>query len=491
MLKDVTAEIKSNPPTEAHLPTNDQWVSILLRPRRLLVAAAVFHLVITVTISVFGHFAVLSDVFDRNGIAIAVASDGIKLRAEAVRRSDELTHGQIRQWFHANTPFYLKLYSVCFATFGIVFGPTALSAEPLNMFFYLAILILVFQLGQEIFNRRVGSVAAAVVAVWPSFLLHTSQLLRDPMFIAGMLAFILAGVLLLSRDLSGRAAILTTIAGGFMALLVWLSRDTMGEVLSGTAAIAGLLFVVRLFVEKRRQAKSAQTKFSWRAHVPSLVGMVLLIALSVGVTRVIPRFQRLSSNSQPTTTLGPDDWENSRRLKRDLVAEPQADAPANAWSRLIARIGKLRQGFAIEFADAGSNLDPDVQLNNTVDVIRYLPRAAMIGYFAPFPRMWLTTGNQVGRSGRILSGVETLALYLIEALALVGLWSGRRLVGVWFLWLVSAMGLISLGLVVMNVGALYRLRYIFAILLIILATEAGRRIFESFHKRKHLLASSS
>ena len=115
----------------------------------------------------------------------------------------------------------------------------------------------------------------------------------------------------------------------------------------------------------------------------------------------------------------------------------------------------------------------------------------MIGYFAPFPKMWLTMGNQVGRSGRILSGVETLALYLIEALALVGLWSGRRVVGVWFLWLVSAMGLISLALVVVNVGALSRLRYVFAILLIILASDGGRRLFESLQKRKTLLASTS
>ena len=92
-------------------------------------------------------------------------------------------------------------------------------------------------------------------------------------------------------------------------------------------AIAGLLFLVRLLAEKRRQAKLALTKFSWRAHVPSLVGMALLIALSVGLTRVIPKFQRLYRNSQPTITLGPDDWKNSRRLKRDLVIEPQADAP--------------------------------------------------------------------------------------------------------------------------------------------------------------------
>jgi len=102
----------------------------------------------------------------------------------------------------------------------------------------------------------------------------------------------------------------------------------------------------------------------------------------------------------------------------------------------------------------------------------------MIGYLAPFPNMWLGTGLQVSRAGRRLSGVEMLGVYLIEGLAMVGLWKGRRRFAVWFLWLVSAMGLTSLGLVVLNIGALYRLRYIFIILLLVLAAGGATSVVQ-------------
>ena len=46
------------------------------------------------------------------------------------------------------------------------------------------------------------------------------------------------------------------------------------------------------------------------------------------------------------------------------------------------------------------------------------------------------------------------------------------------------MGMISLGLVVVNVGALYRLRYAFMILLIILATGEAAQILDWRKKKR-------
>src|SRR5205085_12346137 len=67
------------------------------------------------------------------------------------------------------------------------------------------------------------------------------------------------------------------------------------------------------------------------------------------------------------------------------------------------------------------------------DLLRYLPRAAVVGFFAPFPSMWFASGRQVGSAGRLLGGLESLAMYVVEGLALLGLWRGRRQLSVWFL----------------------------------------------------------
>ena len=64
-------------------------------------------------------------------------------------------------------------------------------------------------------------------------------------------------------------------------------------------------------------------------------------------------------------------------------------------------------------------------------------------------------------------------MYAVEALALVGLWRGRGRLPVWLLASVAACGVTALGLVFVNVGALYRMRYVFMALLIIVAAGAA------------------
>ena len=156
----------------------------------------------------------------------------------------------------------------------------------------------------------------------------------------------------------------------------------------------------------------------------------------------------------------------------------------NPLSRIAARIGTLRQRFTLEYPNAVSNLDGHVQLNSASDLIRYLPRAAVVGFFAPFPNMWFARGDRVGLAGRLLSGLETSVLYVIEGLALVCLLGparrGSRRFSRWLLGLIAAFGMLSLGLVVVNVGTLYRLRYVFLFLPIILATGGATQLLDRF-----------
>ena len=49
------------------------------------------------------------------------------------------------------------------------------------------------------------------------------------------------------------------------------------------------------------------------------------------------------------------------------------------------------------------------------------------------------------------------------------MWRNRRRSELWLLFLVAAIGTIALGLVVVNAGALYRLRYVFWIMFVIMA----------------------
>jgi hypothetical protein len=118
-------------------------------------------------------------------------------------------------------------------------------------------------------------------------------------------------------------------------------------------------------------------------------------------------------------------------------------------------------------AEDGSRIDREVQFGGPVDIIKYLPRAIMVGFLAPFPDMWLSMGKQVGSGGRVLAGFEMLVTYVLECFALIALVLTRRRLASWFLFSVMALGTVALGLVVNNIGALYRFRYPFWIIIVI------------------------
>lgn len=441
-----------------------------LTPARLLCAAAILHLSLSVAIYALGRRALFSGSLDINGVAVAFASDGVRYRADAAALSETLKRGELHDWLIADHPFHVKVYSVCFALFGSLLGFNVLGVEPLNALYYLATLVLVFRLARQLFDRRAGLLATAAVALWPSFLLHTTQFLKDPLFIAAMLALLLVLVRLLTRSYSWAAASRVAAAGALISIALWLTRADMGEMLVANLLLAASMLVARQLRERRAQASN-------------LVAIALLFAATVSVPLVMPNALRLGLSPSAKA------WAAQRALRQAATDEAAAatsqESPqTHLWSRAAAYIGKVRRRFIEMYTGSGSNIDSDVQLNGAADLISYLPRAAEVGFFAPFPDMWLTAGRQVGSAGRLLAGLESLAMYAVEGLALVGLWRGRRRLSVWFLSLVATTSMIALGLVVVNVGTLYRLRYVFLMLFIILAAGGVAPILERLKNQR-------
>ena len=92
-------------------------------------------------------------------------------------------------------------------------------------------------------------------------------------------------------------------------------------------------------------------------------------------------------------------------------------------------------------------------------------------------------------SGRILSGAEMLAAYILEILALFGVWRARRRLSTWFLFGIILFGVTTLGLGIINLGALYRLRYGFFVLLIVLGMYGLTQILPGI--RDHSIAEEA
>lgn len=406
----------------------------------LLTTAAVLHVAVTASVFTVGKLGLMPSQFNESGLG-AFASDGLVYQTEIVELCNVLRTQGLAAWASWPTQLHVRLYSLPLAVLRGLSGFNVLAIEPLNLIYYLTILALGYQLGAAVFDHRAGLLAATIVALWPSFLLHTTQLLRDPLLITAFLILILSLIQCLKRDYTWREGLLWSLPGTLAILTIRIVRLPMWNLLWVTIGLAVLMLVVRSVRQKR---------FPW--------GNACFAIVMIAVLLIIPNFQAAFRNQQYV------------RIKVVLSPEEIQKLPVEE------QIAKRREGFGLQVgangeklpSDAGSDIDKGIRFNGFADIIRYTPRAVMVGFFAPFPSMWLTAGKQVGTSGRLLSGLETILTYLIEGLALFGLWSARKRLATWFLCLAATSGVVVLGLIVNNMGALYRLRYPFWVLLVIL-----------------------
>ncbi|HEX5875487.1 MAG TPA: STT3 domain-containing protein, partial [Pyrinomonadaceae bacterium] len=355
-----------------------------------------FHVALTITIFLIGRFQLLPGTFDENGIGLTFAVDGTTYRAVI---SDLVRVWQMdgtNAWLDARAPLHAHLYSVSFAAIGRLVGHNILAAEPLNLLYYLAIVSCVYVLGREIFSAGTGLLAATIVAVWPSFLLHSTQLLRDPLSIATLLGLMVVLTMLLAREPDWTRTIVLGAAGSVLITLFWIARGNMWNVVLVALAIAMVLLVMRMARAK---------KFMLRNTVAMLA--VVVVALLVPA--------RFESSTLPGS-----------RPPASPFAIPSASQPARdegVWTRAVQQISNRRAGFD-RYNAQRSNIRGDVRFSGVGDVLRFLPDAVVIGFLAPFPRMWVESGSY-GRATRLLTGAETLVMYVAYVAVVFCVWRER------------------------------------------------------------------
>ena len=433
--------------------------------RRLIAAAAVLHVCLAVALFVAGRSAVAPAIVDRDGIVGSFAFDSYDYQRGATDVAALIRSGQIRAAATAAQPLHVKMIAVCFALLSPLLGYSTLSAEPYNLACYLAIIAIVFAFARELRDERAGVLAAAVVALWPTFLLHTLQLLKDAFFIAAALAFLLCAVTLLTRTYRQTMAVSVSTVAIVLVLLLTLVRFSFVLLMIAVALLTLALLILRQVRERRL--------LFWNM-APALV--VLLIALALLPLHSPHNIQRtkqfLPAQAGPLKNTGDPAMQVTTLVTwvaGNELNHTAAKTSSSRSDRFVRGISRMRSRFAAVYFESGSLVDKDTEFRNAGDLIRYVPRAMAIGLWAPFPQMWLSPGRRVGNLGKLLAGVETFFIYFLELLSVVALVREPRQVALWFVLAIIVFGVTALAFVIPNVGAIYRFRYLFWMLLIVAA----------------------
>jgi hypothetical protein len=431
------------------------------------------HLVVVLSIYFVGRSGVLPAV-SQSGI-VAFASDSRVYQLQTGELEATLRQEGIVTWLQTPSPPHVKLYSLSSTVLSPLFGQTMLSMEPLNLFYYLATLLLIFYLGRETYGEKEGLIAAGMfVILCPSYMLHTTQLLKDPLFVVLALILLLVSLRCLTRQYSLVEGLVAGAAGGIVAGSLWLVKNSVWWLVLTIIVLGGILSV----------ARQVHGRSAIKGNLAS-IALTLLIALSTSYlvtpywlpkeywAPYKPKAQGLSPTAGESVAATPAGGSVQTPAPQDAHAGARRGGLS---SRVAGYLDYTRAQFIELYPDAGSNVDTQVRFKGAADVVLYIPRAMLIGLCAPFPGMWLHAGENVGTAGRLLSGVETLLMCFVELLALQSLWHRRRQAPVWLLILIALIGVLALGMVVVNVGALYRQRYLFWILFVIVGAGTVSRI---------------
>jgi hypothetical protein len=343
--------------------------------------------------------------------------------------------------------------------------------------------LLFYLLRTFVADWRWAAIGTSPFLVYPSALIWVSQIHKDGFFIAGYLSLFAAWASLAREapgDREGRRLAWAVVLVAAGVTLIWVARPDHVVVSQVATGVALTVLAITAAIRLRR----GRSKQGWAA-----AAIALLLMAMVGSSWFAPsRLARLDQRDLPpdpmvAATGAPivDAW--SPPPVPDM-APPERGVGAIPWyrtewlplpvDRLAHRIALVRERYLVFFLDSRTNIDVDVGFYRATDLVRYLPRALQVALLAPFPTQWGQPGSLTWTTAtRRLVAVEMLGVYAALLALLAVVWRWRRRATLWIVLLPCVTALIPYALIIPNLGALYRFRYGFLMVLVGLGVAGG------------------
>ena len=331
----------------------------------------------------------------------------------------------------------------------VFFGVHPLYAVAFNAFFHafsgvLIYLIVLEILGVKNFSKYTASLSASLFVVFPSAMTWVGQIHKEACISTGLLLALWGILKILSNKPRRHIAISIFYALILSLILISSMKPYILQMLGVIILIIIALQCIKIF--------------------PS--NLLSVGALGAYFLSTIFIFMFINKASDSSWISGDSSWISGEAFINDDYTWKRSDYLPEIFDRKIqaiaaSRIAAISSGEAIQ---ANSMIDVDFKPTNAIEVFKYTPRALQVSLLAPFPNAWFNGSNIV----KLVSAME-MTIFYITFFGLLFFIPLRIFNYKILLCLIFAcLPLAVFGISSPNIGTLYRIRYTFEMILLML-----------------------
>lgn len=296
-------------------------------------------------------------------------------------------------------------------------------------------LVLFYLMRDIVRDAKIACISALPFVFFPSAMNWYTQIHKDGIFALGVLLFLWGWERLLQIDEQHLRSLwlsLGLVLSG--ALTIWVVRPYAVEILWFLSFVLALLL-------------SAVAVFAWRKRGSFWIPLLFVWLAVFGLQGIVSLEKPLE---KPPTYPWYDTWW----------------VPDFAESKLRG-LAEVREMYRFIDPDAMGNIDWDVTFHSASDIVRYIPRALIVGFLAPFPRHWFQEGTSPGGAlKRRICGLEMSLVYLFLPFLVPLCRCFWKSASFWSMLFFCLLMVLVYALAFPNLGPLYRERYAFLMVML-------------------------
>ncbi len=348
---------------------------------------------------------------------------------------------------------------------------------PLNAFLHASAGLLLFMIICKLTPVwRHAFVATLPLIIFPSAMTWYAQIHKDGFTILGSMLFIYGWILLADPKnwkewFRPFIASVNIISG---TTLIWMMRPYHVKIMLAVSALVFLGVTIMAIVQ-------------WMKYIWPLRKTLKVIGLMLVILAIVSLFtmNNIYSREAPQPNL------DTSPMSSVGASETSYEKSAQAWRRSgwlpgflengLFSLAQIRTHFITIYPDAKSNIDTNVTFNGAKDILMYMPRALEVALLAPFPNTWFSVGHtKAGSFMRWISGVEMIVVYVALLFLPFSIWKWRSRGAMWVALTFAFNVLLVYGLVFVNIGTLYRMRYCYIMILTSLGILGAVTVWAKF-----------